>query len=263
MNQNYENMRDYGEEMKGKFSHKPHGNGIVISVISPFVEEICIDCDNDLYQEYSDTYLQLEPQADHPDLQGYDLRVYYNTQKKCYYRSQWGTTEEGRWGCTWVETDRDYITTHVRRSEQLQAHFRRYKEIHKGQLCVFKCYAVDPNGNPKLPSTVESMFDRHKWYYHPFLFEVQPLDEDTIDDFVEETPISKEMTDKMVRYHKSERKKKQWAKAKEFLQNFGKKCRKSAQFFGKFNTLFVAIISAIVGSVFMPILKWFLKLFEG
>lgn len=264
METGFENMKQYGEEMIGKFSHKPDGrNGIVISVTKPFVEEICIDCDNDFYREYGETYLHLEPQADHPDLQGYDLRVYYNTQEKCYYRSQWGPTEEGRWGCTWVRTDLVYIRNHTLRYERLLAHFRRCKEIHKGQLCIFTGYAVDPNGNPKRPSTVESMFERHNWYYDPFSFEVKPLDENTIDDFVKETPISKEMTDKMVRHHRSERNKKRWAKAKELLQNFGKTCRKSAQFFGKFNTLFVAIISAIVGSVFMPILKWFLKLFEG
>ena len=28
----YENMSKYGERMEGKFSHKPHENGIVISV---------------------------------------------------------------------------------------------------------------------------------------------------------------------------------------------------------------------------------------
>ena len=54
----YENMNTYGEEMKGKFSHKPHRNGRVISMTSPFVKEIHRDCDDDLYQEYLDTYLQ-------------------------------------------------------------------------------------------------------------------------------------------------------------------------------------------------------------
>ena len=204
MGTGFENMKQYGEKMIGKFSHKPHGNGIVISVTNPFVEEICIDVDNDFYREYSETYLHLEPQATDPDIQGIALRVYYNTQDKCYYKSQWGTTEESGWGCTWVETDRDSITTHVRRSEQLQALFRRYSEIHKGQLCYFTAYAVDPKGDPTLPSIVESMFDRHKWFYNPFSFEVELLDQDTIDDFVAETPISKEMTDKMVLHHKEQ-----------------------------------------------------------
>ena len=200
-----ENLKKYGEKMTGNFSHKPHGrNGIVISVTTPFVAEICIDVDNDFYREYSETYLHLEPQATDPDIQGIALRVYYNTQDKCYYKSQWGTTEESGWGCTWVETDRDSITTHVRRSEQLQALFRRYSEIHKGQLCFFRCYAIDPNGRCQRPSTVESKFDEHKWYYHPFSFEVKPLDANTIDDFVEETPISKEMTDKMVLHHREQ-----------------------------------------------------------
>ena len=76
--------------------------------------------------------------------------------------------------------------------------------IHKGQLCVFRCYAIDPNGQCKRPSTIESMFDRHKWFYNPFSFQVAPLDENTIDDFVEETPISKEMTNKMVLYHQKQ-----------------------------------------------------------
>ena len=200
----YENMNKYGEEMEGKFSHKPHENGIFISVINPFVEEIRIECDDDLYEEYRHTYSLLEPQADHPDLQGYDRRVYYNTQEKCYYRSEWGPKGESGWGCIWVKTDRGYIAEHARRSEKLQAHFRMYHDIHKGQLCVFRGYARDRNGQYKCPSTVESMFDRHKWFYNPFKFSVALLDQNTIDDFVEETPISKEMTDKMVLYHQEE-----------------------------------------------------------
>ena len=108
------------------------------------------------------------------------------------------------------------------RCEKLQAHFRMYNDIHKGQLCVFSSYAVDPNGQYKRPSTVESMFDRHKWFYNPWSFRVSLLDRDTIDDFVEKTPISKEMTDKMVRYHKSERGDKRWAKIKGLGRNFKK-----------------------------------------
>ena len=77
----------------------------------------------------------------------------------------------------------------------LQAHFRIYDNIHKEQLCVFRGYALDPNGQYKRPSTVESLFDRHKWFYNPFSFQIELLDQNTIDDFVEETPISKKMTD--------------------------------------------------------------------
>ena len=58
------------------------------------------------------------------------------------------------------------------------------------------------------------MFDRHKWFFNPWSFKVSLLDENTIDDFVEETPISKEMTDKMVLYHNSQRKDKRRAKSR-------------------------------------------------
>ena len=208
-----ENMKKYGEEMIGKFSHKPHGDGIVISVTKPFVEEIHIDCCNEIYQEYREPYSLLEPQEDHPSLRGSNKRAYYNTQDKCYYRSDWKIepkqTEHGGefiLGRTpiWVRTDTEYLKVHTIRYERLQAHIRRYKEIHKGQLCFFSCYAIDPNGRCQLPKTVTSMFDDHKWYYDPFSFEVKPLDANTIDDFVKETPISKEMTDKMVLYHRKQ-----------------------------------------------------------
>ena len=69
-----ENLNKYGEEMKGKFSHNPRGNGIVISVTNPFVQEIHIDCDEDVYGKYNNTYSLLAPQADHPE--GYGRQMY-------------------------------------------------------------------------------------------------------------------------------------------------------------------------------------------
>lgn len=202
----YENIRKYGETMKGKFSDNPSGNGIVISVTHPFVKEIHIECDGDIYNDYLNTYRLLQPQAEHP--QADHWKIYYNTQEKCYYRSEWQlinpTPEGAQWGYVWVRTDIQYIVEHAQKFEKLQAHFRSYRSIHKGQLCVFTGYAIDPNGQCKRPSTVESMFHRHKWFYHPFSFKVALLDENTIDDFVEETRISKEMTQKMVLYHREQ-----------------------------------------------------------
>lgn len=227
-----ENMNKYGEKMTGKFSHNPSKDGIVISVISPFDEEIHMDCDNDIYQEYRNTYSLLEPQADHPDNERYDRLFYYNTQEKLYYRAEWGPTEESGWGRIWFKTDILYIRKHAIRYEKLQAHFRRYREIHKGQLCVFIGYAVDPNRQPKRPSTVESMRDRHEWLYDPFSFDVAPLDENTIDDFVEETPISKEMTNKMVLYHQEQDRVRQ---QKEDDDKKKKKKEKVEVFFGNIN----------------------------
>ena len=259
-----ENMKKYGEEMTGKF-HKFDGNKIVISVIKPFVAEIRIECDYDIYQKYGgQDYLLLDPQADPPDFQRYGRRVvYYNTQEKCYYRSEGSGN--------WVEVYSADIQDLFRLSEKLKAHFRRCrKEIYKGQLCFFRGYTIDPKGDLTLPSMVESMFDRYRWYYDPFSFDVEPLDQNTIDDFVAEIPISKEMTDKMVRHHKSERKNKRRAKKRESWQNFVDTCRKFVQFVEKYPTWFAGIIGAIVGSVctfflgnIVSIWKWFSKLFEG
>ena len=58
----YENMNKYGEEMRGKFSYKPHGNGIVISVTSPFIAEIHIKSDDNIHRNYWETYSLLPPQ---------------------------------------------------------------------------------------------------------------------------------------------------------------------------------------------------------
>ena len=49
-----------------------------------------------------------------------------------------------------------------------------------------------------------SKFDRHKWFYSPWSFKVSLLDENTVDDLVEEIPISKEMAHKMVLYHQKQ-----------------------------------------------------------
>lgn len=214
MDKIYENLSKYGEEMKGKFSHKPSGNGMVISVTSPFVQEIHIECDNDIYNHYGYTYSLLAPQADHPD--GNDRIIYYNIQKECYYKCEWGRKnpeqQEPKWGYIWIEIDSRYIVKHTQEYDRLQAHFRAYHNIHRGQLCVFTGYAIDPNGECKLPSTIESKLifdDRTKWFYNPWSFKVSLFNEDTIDDLVEEIPISKEMTHKMVLYHQEQDKIKQ------------------------------------------------------
>ena len=191
----YENIGKYGEKMEGKFSHNPSGNGIVISVTSPFVEEIHIESDNDIHAKFCNTYSLLEPQAEHPE--GESWCIYYNTEEQCYYRSEWQFN-------VWIQVNRKYIVEHARKCEELQAHYRSYHNIHKGQLCVFTGYAIDPNGDFKKPSTVESMFHRHKWFFNPWSFQTSLLNEDTIDNFVEGTPISKEMTDKMVRHYQEQ-----------------------------------------------------------
>ena len=157
----YENIGKYGEKMEGKFSHNPSGNGIVISVTSPFVEEIHIESDNDIHAKFCNTYSLLEPQAEHPE--GESWCIYYNTEEQCYYRSEWQFN-------VWIQVNRKYIVEHARKCEELQAHYRSYHNIHKGQLCVFTGYAIDPNGDFKKPSTVESMFHRHKWFFNPWSF---------------------------------------------------------------------------------------------
>ena len=264
----YENMNKYGEEMKGKFSHNPHGNGIVISVTSPFVEEIHIESDDNIHKAYSETYWLLPPQAEHP--KGEYRSIYYNTEEQRYYRSEWRERnpgqQEAEWGYIWVITDKEYITKHAKECEKLQAHYHSYHDIHKGQLCVFRGYAVDPNGDFKKPSTVESMFDRHKWFFNPWSFKVSLLDENTVDDFVEETPISKEMTNQMVRYHDLEDKARRQAERKEFCRNLLDKISKFAQFVEKYPTWFRTIIAVIVGGLLTfllsnigTILKWFFK----
>ena len=150
-----------------------------------------------------------------------------------YYRSE---LKESNGGYTWVATDEGYIIEHTRRCEQLQAHYRSYDSIHKGQLCVFNGYAIDPNGDLKKPSTLEpkSMLDhRTQWYFNPWSFKVSLLNEDTIDDFVEKTPISKEMTQKMVLHYKSKEKERRQTKRKKFVRNFFDKISKVAPFVEK------------------------------
>ena len=229
MEKDYEKMYKYGERMEGKFSHKLHGNGIVISVTDPFVQEIHIECDNHLFSPYRSPYSLLAPQADHPEEK--DSLIYYNTQEKCYYRFEW---KGSGWEYNWVETPSRYIVEHAQKCEKLQAHFRMLHSIHKGQLCVFRGYAIDPNGDCKKPSTVESMFDRHEWFYNPWSFEVSLLNKDTIDDFVEETPISEEMAKKMVRYHKLERKVQRRTNIRQFGRNLLDKLSKFVLNFGQF-----------------------------
>ena len=247
----YENMSKYGEEMKGKFSHNLPRNGIVILVTSPFVEEIHIECDHDISNEYWNTYSLLAPQAEHPE--GENRKIYYNTREKYYYRSEWREKnpeqQESKSGYIWVEANSEDIVEHARQCEKLQAHYRSYHDIHKGQLCVFRGYAVDPNGDFKKPSTVESMFDRHKWFYNPWSFKVSLLDENTIDGLVKEILPSRECLEESLERHDAaddELKRQEWKRKWERIKSTPERLQK---WLTKYNQIFLLLTSSLVAAI--------------
>ena len=257
----YENINKYGEQIKGKFSHKAQRDGIVISVTSPFVEEIHIESDDNIHKAYSETYSLLPPQAEHP--KGEYRSIYYNTEEQRYYRSEWRPKkpelEESEWGYIWVITDSEYITKHAKRCEKLQAHYRSYHDIHKGQLCVFTGYAIDPNGDFKKPSTIESKLildDRTKWFFNPWSFKVSLLDENTIDGLVKEILPSRECLEESLERHdaaddelKRQERNKRWQSIKSIpkrVENFIGRYPRLLWLIITFGMLLVGIGSLIV-----------------
>lgn len=126
-------------------------------------------------------------------------KCYYHTEEEAFYISEYQGGE-----VVPKKINSKFIIEHTKNYQRLKSHFQSLHKLHKGQSCSFYGYAIDRNDRPMHPSTVESSFSKHKWFYNPFTFEVTLLDENTIDDFVEEIPISKEMTDKMVLYHQKQ-----------------------------------------------------------
>ena len=229
MQHSYAVDQRYVGEIRGKISHTPRGNDQpIISVTVPFRGEILIKCDTDIQNTYWQTIVLIEPQSEHIEEEN---TCYYHTEEESFYISQY---QVGK-GVVPKETNRQWIVDHTKNYQRLQSHFQSLRNLHKGQSCSFLGYAIDRNDRPMHPSTVESSFHKYHWFYNPFTFEVVPLDENTIDDFVEETPISKEMTDKMVRYHQEQDKAKQ---QKEKDDEKKKEKEKREAFLNKINAHF-------------------------
>ena len=258
MEHSYTVDRKYVGEITGKISHVSRGSGeLTISVTTPFRGEILIECDTDIRYAYWNPISLIEPQSEHIEEED---RCYYHTEQKSFYV---GRYEVGK-GVVPKKINSNWIIEHTKNSQRLQSHFQSRHKLHKGQSCSFLGYAIDRNDRPMHPSTVESSFNKYKWFYNPFTFEVVPLDQNTIDDFVEETPISKGMAKKMVRYHKDQRNDKLISKVKEFCRNLLEKLSKAAKFVEKYPTWFVAILTALATYFFgnmTSILKWFAEHF--
>ena len=191
----------YVGKMTGKISCTSNPNQLIISVTDPFNGEISVRCDNKIDNTYSEAIFFIEPQSEH--IEEYN-KCYYHIEEEDFYITQY---ENGR-----IAPKKIYpveIIEHTKDYQKLRSHFGSLRKLHKGQFCSFSGYAIDRNNRPMHPSTVESSLNKYQWFYNPFSFEVAPLDENTIDDFVEETPISKEMADRMVLYHQEQDKIKQ------------------------------------------------------
>ena len=231
MQHSYAVDQRYVGEIRGKISHTPRGGELTISVTAPFRGKILIKCDENIRYTYWQTISLIEPQSEHIEEEN---KCYYHTEEESFYISQY---QVGK-GVVPKEINRQWIVDHTKNYQRLQSHFQSLNKLHKGQSCSFLGYAIDRNKRPMHPSTVESSFNKHEWFYNPFSFEVVPLDENTIDDFVEETPISKEMTDKMVRYHQEQDKAKQQKEKDDKKQNrkekWGTRSSKINDHFGKY-----------------------------
>ena len=181
----------------GKISHISHSNELTISVTDPFRAKILIKSDDEIRYTYWQTISLIEPQSEHIEEEN---KCYYHTEEEDFYISQY----QGEKGVVPKKINSNFIIEHTKNYQRLESHFRSLNKLYKGQSCSFYGYAIDRNKRPMHPSTVESSFNKYEWFYNPFTFEVTPLDENTIDDFVKETPISKEMTEKMVLYHQEQ-----------------------------------------------------------
>ena len=218
----------YVGEIRGKISHTLRGDELTISVTAPFRGEILIKCDTDISHTYWNLISLIEPQSEHIEEED---KCYYHTEQEFFYV---GRYEAGK-GVVPKKINSKWIIDYITNYQRLRLHFQSLYKLHKGQSCSFFGYAIDRNKRPMHPSTVESSFNKHEWFYNPFSFQIELLDENTIDDFVEETPISKEMTDKMVLYYKEQDKIKQ-QKEKEDKRKNGKE--KWGARFGKINDHF-------------------------
>ena len=216
----------YIGEITGKVSHTQRGDsGLTISVTAPFRGEILIKCDIDIRYAYWNLISLMKPQSEHIEE---EYKCYYHTEEEAFYISKY---QAGK-GVVPEEINPQFIIEYTKNYQRLHSHFQSLDKLHKGQSCSFLGYAIDRNKRPMHPSTVESSFHKYEWFYNPFSFQIKLLDENTIDDFVEETPISKEMADKMVLYHQEQDKAKQQKEKDDKQQN---KKEKWGARFGKTN----------------------------
>ncbi|MCG9129685.1 hypothetical protein JT359_19010 [Candidatus Poribacteria bacterium] len=187
---------NYVGRMTGKISCKSNSNQLIISITTPFNGEISVRCDDKIYYAYYNTISLIEPQSEHIEECN---KCYYHTEEEDFYITQRVDERIVR-----KKIHPTLIIEHAKDCQKLQSHFGSLRQLHKGQACSFSGYAIDRNNRPMHPTTVESSFHKYTWFYNPFTFDIEPLDENTIDDFVKGTPISKEMTNKMVLYHQKE-----------------------------------------------------------
>ena len=272
-----------------------------ILVNHPFNAEISIIMNTDTWNKYVNYSVSHNWQGfleSHPE--NYNSQNFYcNLQDGKFYIA---STIDDKDYPVWRESTLEKIINVSHLAWRFSRHIHiDYNRFHTGQTCEFYAYAIDNNDRLYKPSTIEDNFPKYKWIYNPLTFKAHDITSESIehliaktpppklvadkiilnhiqefqhsktnglniDGLVAETPISKEMTDKMVRYHNLERKAQQRATVRQFRQNLLDKLSKFAQFVEKYPTWSVAIISAIVGSLFTfflgnieSILKWFLK----
>lgn len=163
MEYSYAVDRKYFGEITGKISSI--SGELIISVTKPFNGEILIRSDTRIRDTYSNTISLIKPQSEHiTEVNGsYDRTFYYHTEEESFYISEY-EYEKGEFVPR--RTSPNWIIDHTKNYQKLQSHFGSLRRLHKGQSCSFLGYAIDRNGRPMHPSTVESAFNKYEWFYN-------------------------------------------------------------------------------------------------
>ena len=189
---------------------------LIISVTSPFVNEVKFYCDSYHYDmlpppKFTYSWISWVQDSTHPDVP--EAAAYYNTNDKCFYKKEPGSESEWeRADFKDIYEDNPNLLT-VKRNvlqEKYQSFLYKYKSIlHKGQLCRFSAYVIKRTDG-KFHSVRGQEVERHPndydytWIYDPDTFYGEKWDTESIDGLVKEIRPSIECLKQLFKSYKDD-----------------------------------------------------------
>lgn len=250
---------DKYEDITGKIIDVNNSGTLIISVTSPFIGVIKIQC---ISEHYDVLHPPVSPEYNWIDwVQGdahpivMEASAYYNTNDKCFYKKEYG--KESEWEHidfeNLYEDNPHLFTKNLNSQVKYDLFLSKYIPIlHKEQVCHFSAYAIR-RINRDWKSIQNNEVERHPgsytWIYDPDTFWGEKWDTESIDGLVKDILPSREGLEELLKRHdaadeelKRKKRKEKWERIKstpERLQNW----------LTKYNQIFLLLTSSLVGAI--------------
>ena len=189
---------------------------LIISVTSPFMNEVKFYCDSYHYDmlhptKFTYSWINWVPDSAHPVVS--EAAAYYNTNDKCFYKKEPGS--ESKWErADFKDIYEDNPNLLKKNTNALQEKYQsflyKYKLIlHKGQICHFSAYVIKRTDG-KLHSVRGQEVERHPndydytWIYDPDTFRGEKWDAESIDGLAKEIRPSRECLNQLLASYEAE-----------------------------------------------------------